>query len=180
MLPSSNKVLNSETLSTFDTHIICRAEILSLSNSCARLNSPSIFWVSWICSAAWASMSWLWASMNLSSCFLFWPTNQEEKSNNQSKRKCDAIKQNELIVQSQYFTTSANHLLSNINITIDPLHPRHTRRLCHAHRFGLQLGLRVNAASPNMRTSMNNAQWHCPPIWLIHDYSMMMSGELGQ
>ena len=29
----------------------------------------------------------------------------------------------------------------------------------------------VNTAPPKMRTSLNNAQRHCPPLWRIQDYS---------
>ena len=54
---------------------------------------------------------------------------------------------------------------------IDPLHARHLRRLCHAYHFGAHIGLPVNAASPEMRPSLNNAQCNCPPIWCIQDYS---------
>ena len=35
------------------------------------------------------------------------------------------------------------------------LYARHTRRLCHAHHFGWQIGLRLNAASPKIRTLLN-------------------------
>ena len=37
--------------------------------------------------------------------------------------------------------------------------------------FWWAIGLRVNTAPPKMRTSLNSAQWQCPPVWHIQDYS---------
>ena len=64
-------------------------------------------------------------------------------------------------------------------LSIDPFHARHTRQLCHAHLIGGQLGLCVDAASPKMRTSLNNAQRQCSPIWCIQDYSDDDVGWIG-
>ena len=40
---------------------------------------------------------------------------------------------------------------------IDPLHSRYTQQLCHAHHVGGQ-GEHENAASPKIRTSLNNTR----------------------
>ena len=42
------------------------------------------------------------------------------------------------------------------------------------------IGFCVNAASPKMCTSLNNPQWHWPPVWRSNIILMMTSGELGQ
>lgn len=62
---------------------------------------------------------------------------------------------------------------------IDPFHVRHD--WCHAHHVGGQVRFTcINAASPKMRTSLHNAQhrviyknaqWNCPPVWRIQDFS---------
>ena len=51
------------------------------------------------------------------------------------------------------------------------LHARLTRRLVARSPCWWSICLRVNAASPTMRTSLNNGQWHWPPTWRIQDYS---------
>ena len=56
--------------------------------------------------------------------------------------------------------------LKRIQWSIDPLHTRHMWRLCLSHHFDLQYGY----ASLKMSTSLNNAQWHCPPLWRMQYY----------
>ena len=57
------------------------------------------------------------------------------------------------------------------DISIDPLHTHHLLRLMPRSPCWWSIGLRVNAASPKMRTSLNNTRWLWPPKWRIQDYS---------
>ena len=53
----------------------------------------------------------------------------------------------------------------------DPLHARHTQWLCHANHFGgtTHVYRFKRRLAYRMHTSLNNAQFHCPPVF--HDYS---------